>query len=534
MNPHIRLDYGNVSETTTWVCKVTSLVVPRIREALDDAFKKGLFIGLYVQSRSIVVHTNVPQTSYLIHRKIDSVMDKGGAEKKTIECLECLDFYHGEQWGLISVNPPDNTGFFDILVEGDDADAPEDSEANSDSSSSDKGHPPTAEELSTTVVSGSGEEYIRDFFALSIQDSAGPVTIRVPSTLEAILMETAKEHEIREALEASGDTLSPWLSDRIFQRDLFHARKVQEEVRTLARKRDQPLHSIVWLTPPPEFITLCAKPKMPLKRRVEWIIWRAAKLKLKLTLPSFMALLKQVSFFGNDRLGQRARLQQFKVAVEIWKGCEFEWKALTSEERNLIGAINEGRIQCYCRGCHMVLDLANKSQYCSQRCAAQFCQCGSRLLSRQVTDYDKMEDQNTMMGAYSHLVDLARMLRYREDIESWKTSNELSEKFRELKKLRETRGCCKAVEGFVNSTWCAECFRAHSHLLRLASFADLIRSQKVTWGQCQAAAEVLKKFRNQPLPKKEETFCGLCEENDRIVDICPKRRRIICEEEMKI
>jgi hypothetical protein len=53
---------GNAAKATTWVVPAPSCEIPYHGEVLEQFQKKGFFLGLHVESRSVVVHFPTPHT----------------------------------------------------------------------------------------------------------------------------------------------------------------------------------------------------------------------------------------------------------------------------------------------------------------------------------------------------------------------------------------------------------------------------------------------------------------------------------------
>ena len=494
MAPELRPNNGKVTEATTWVCKAPNCSLPYFGETLHNAEQKGMHIGLHAESRSIIVHFFEPQPAHRAQSKLAVVFGNGGAAKQCIEDMESFDFFHGESWGLIAVNAPLMPEYFDHVVEEDELESEvEDEDPHVNDPEPAEASVPEASEL---VVPSP------DIFALVVQQT--PRTIRVPGMVKALLMETSHQKELREAMEKAGGPLSKDLKDDLFPRGKAHVEDVQEEARTLARKKDT--DPIVWITSPPKFLTIYGKPFMSMSRRVEWIRWKAQKLSLELTLPTFMAIFKQVTFY-NDR---KVRMQQFKAAIELWQDAPLDWKSLPDDERNLIKNINEGNNDCYCKNCSRVLDPKATTQFCSSSCASYFCSlsnCGKKLEVKMVTDYEQLERLQKKVGPYDDLVKLARMLTHKDDVAKYRNASDVDPKFTELTQKRKDEKCCDGVEGFMDNRWCESCKTEFQKIKSLKNCVWDIRSGKVSWGHCEEAARRLKTLAEIPLPKMEEKSC---------------------------
>jgi hypothetical protein len=136
-------DGNSAGEATTWVCKASSdLNVPYYNDALEEATKKGVFIGLHKDSLSFVVHWLEPQSALAVRRKLQTILGQGGAAKKAIQSVEAFDLFHAESWGMIKVNCPDLP---EPLVEEDDleeSELPEELEESEAEESPEEAEPP--------------------------------------------------------------------------------------------------------------------------------------------------------------------------------------------------------------------------------------------------------------------------------------------------------------------------------------------------------------------------------------------------------
>ena len=427
----------------------------------------------------------------------------GGAAKKMLKKKQALDLYHAESWGIVDVLPPGMPEYIDTLMEEDDSDSEADVPNRSDR---DRETMQSSQDVEDIDMARDFPETAAALIQKNIFDLAvhvAPRKIIVPGRIDAMLMETTHEKELRASMESSGDALTPYLEEVLFPRGLQHAHRVQEEVRALARKKSD-VPPILWVTDPPHSITVYDKPNMRKERRVEWIVWKAQKLGLELTLPVFMALYKQMT----PHTDSNGRLNQFKMLVALWQEKPtLEWKDLPDAEKFLIKNINEGKLDCYCKSCGRVLDPKSTEEFCCAACAGNFCRCGARKKSRWVTDYDALEARQKQLGPYTCLVELAAMLQYRADVELCEIPGDITPKFVALTEARRERQCCKAVEGFMDKRWCERCLSEFSRLTSMSRCAEKIRSGKVTWGHCQEASRQLEKLRDMPIPKMEEKYC---------------------------
>jgi len=475
--------------------------LPYLGEAVQDAVQKGISLGLNVDTRSIVVHFPEPQPCQVVQRKIQTMLGKGGASQKIIENIDALDLYHGERWGLVDLAAPVLPSPIDAIVVEDDL-----------SSGESEGPPPEddiSEEVSAAAVRDEGPASIvrfqPDLFSLVAQEEKR--TVRIPSMSRALGMETEHEKELRREMFLRGGSLGEELEKRLFPRGKGHVQQVQEEAKALVRRRTQAESAVWWISDPPPFVTVCTKPNMHMRRRVEWILWKAEKLELELTLPVFMALFKQATSYVDDE----NRLKQFKQAVKIWKGASLEWKDLPSEMRMLIKSINEGRLDCYCKSCRRVLDPKKDGAFCSPSCASLYCSCGAKFALRSSTDWERLGVLQARLGPYSELLDLACMLQCKNDVEACRDRETLCTKFSLLTERRAREKCCAAIEGLMDGRWCARCLRDFQRLNVLGRYVEQIRSGKVSWGHCEAAADRLKKMQEIQVPKLEEKYCASCE-----------------------
>jgi len=503
----LSFDSGNAAEAFTWVCTAPDLNLPYHDETLENAIRNGVFVGLHVASRSIVVHFSEPRQSKDARSKIQTILRVGGAAKKCLGTLEAFDNFHAESWGLITLNAPNIPEYkadVDAVIEEDDA--------------SDVEPSPTEDPQEEPDVPEAGVQEVAqvspDIFALVAQSA--PRQIRVPSMNKCLDLDTADQKELRNALVKAGGPLTEYLEETFFCRNKAHAQRVQEEHRALAMKVVGEVDTeILWLRKAPASITVYTKPKMPMKRRNEWIVWKAAKLNLDLNPVTFMALFKQASCYEN----KTARLNSYKEAMKLWQGV-FDWKELDEDTRRLIQNINKGDMDCYCQNCKRVLNSKGNSKFCCNDCASKFCGgCGVKFTSRLVSDYEKMNQERNRLGHFRDLMDLDLMLQHREEVQSYGTLADMCPKFNELTQRRLVEKCCQGVEGLVAikddekrgvKRWCQKCINEFQHLNKIRSYVDKIQSGKVNWGHVQAIVEQHNALRAN-VPKKQELFCAECE-----------------------
>ena len=239
-------------------------------------------------------------------------------------------------------------------------------------------------------------------------------------------------------------------------------------------------------------------------------------------------MFKQVTNYGTAK----NRLSMYKEAVWIWQGQPLDWKALDEDVRKLIQNINSGQLDCFCKHCKRVLPVSSSStsdgesggKFCSPYCAGQFCMCGKAFEIRQVTDWEKLGNQQNRLGHYETLVELVNMLPLKAEAERYKTLNDLNDEFRKLEDVRRVEGCCQVVNGlpdgyFVNEDGkrvrkglpCVPCKARWMHLIALQSVVGKISTGMVTWGHCETAAKIMEEMKSMPVPKMDEKFCQSCE-----------------------
>ena len=274
MTSEIRFNSNNASTATTWVCKIGSCHISSMGEVLDGAMTKGISIGLHVESRSIVAHFPEPHSAQNARGKLEVILCRGGAAKRSIEEIESLDLYHGERWGLIAVNAPQMPKYLQRLIEEDDFEMEETPDGAIDA-------PSVASELPSDAVSF-GPDLFEMVTRVELKD------IVVPGMIRALVTETLEQKQLRITM-LQGGPLTEYIEKLLFSRGNRHVQQVQGDARALA-KTSTDFSSIMWLTSPPVFIAVCVKPNMHTARRVEWIVWKASKLSLELTRSVFMAL----------------------------------------------------------------------------------------------------------------------------------------------------------------------------------------------------------------------------------------------------
>ena len=468
----VHFDSKNASSATTWVFKLLNCSVPKLGEAIDDAVTKGIAVGLLKDSRHIIVNFVEKETAQDAKSKLETILGKGDATKNCIESIESFDLYHGEQWGLVAINAPEMPQSFDRIVEEDDIEEEPEAVGSKESDA-------TIESLDVSSIQSEGLVATQpDIFAMILHP--GPKDVVVPSMVKALSIATLEQTELRAAMVEAGGPLSDHLEKLLFDRGNRHVQQVQVHARDLARNKLPGFDAIFWITSPPAHITVHGKPKMRVSRRVEWIKWKASKLNMELTLPVFMALFKQMTFHSC----KKARIQDYKTAVELWQGVPLDWKALSADERNLIRNINEGVIYCYCKNCSRVLDPKATAEFCSKHCASNFCRCGVKFQIRRVTDDDRLELQQSEIFP---LFELASMLPYEAEVALYQNPGDVVPKHHALTEKRKIEKCCDAVSGWMDDRWCKRCLREHENINKLSECVEMIRGGKVTWGHCHAA-----------------------------------------------
>ena len=491
----LRYHDDGASLATSWVFKVASCALPHFGEALDYAKTNGHSIGLHMESRSIIVRFADNETKAEAQSKMRVIFSKGGAPDVKFESVEALDYFHGESWGLIAMNgPPPMPELFDKVIFEDEL-------------SDEEPELPAAPLPAAAIPETLSQQMVPsqpDIFAIVAPISRK--TVAVPGLTKAMTIESSREREVRNVLEASGGPLTPWLKDSVFPADKYHCLDVQAEYAALARKK--PTDPINWLGPAPRILDLYFKPNMTLERRVAWIQFKAVKLKILLTFPVFMGFFKQVT----DYKDAPNRRKKFKEAVCIWQEG-FKWKSLDLETRTLVQNINADKLDCYCKNCRQVLPVSGgeTSGFCSKSCSLQYCKCGLKFQTRKVIDHEEWTNQLGRQGHYRSLIELVQMLALKDEIDTkYQTMSHINVVFAKQDDLGRDEGCCTGFGGYFPLK-CTRCKAMYTHLVDVQHALDKIVTGKVTWGHCEAAKQILENFKTRPIPEMDQKFCETCE-----------------------
>ena len=483
--------------------------LPFFEKALDAAVRQGMFVGLHPESRSVVFHFDEAQQSQRVCRKLATILGKGAVAKVCIKGVESFDTFHAEKWGIVEVSSPKMPDAFDSVVEEDDLDLEDVDEERVDAG---------LDEVAMAVVNDEDgiEDLVvqrPDIFTLAVLRPAK--MNHVPSTLNSLDMDTKHAKDLRDALTKAGGVITPYLEHVIFPRGIEHTREVQEEAMAMGRTGDivktDGIHCIHWITPAPKFITIYGKPKMEMKRRSEWIEWKAGHLGLDLNLPTFMFIFKQTTFHEDTPMGCKLRMQQFKRTVEQWQGTPLDWESVSSEDKNLVANINAGKNVCYCRSCKRVLD-PKAVVFCSKYCASQFCICGDEFAVRRVIDQVADERRLNALGPYSGLVDLAHMASLKSRLEGYSCIHDFNVEFDKITQRRQAEKCCNGITGYVEKgSWCSKCLMENGHVNYMQRTFGMINSGQFTWGHCMEAAARVKRICETPRPMMDQLYCESCD-----------------------
>ena len=303
--------------------------------------------------------------------------------------------------------------------------------------------------------------------------------------------------------------MTPYLQAHLLARSMDHTSRIQEKVRDTAIQKAQAEPIIRWVTAAPEFISVHEKPNMSVKRRVEWIKFKADKLNLELTMPLFMGFFKQMTSSADTE----SILKRFKHAVGVWQGEPLDWKALPEDERHLIRNICHGNLDCYCRHCSRVLDPKAKDTFCSPRCKSQYCSCGEKYATRKVTDWEATERKRQQFGPYHLLHELASTLRHRSALEGVASIHEVDNGFDTIAERREKEQCCKGsmvMVQLMRKKCTGEFVEVRD---RQAAFHKLKKGD-FTWGHCEVAKRQLELLVEMPKVEMEQPYCKPCETSE--------------------
>ena len=189
--PELRRCSGNASEATTWVCKAPDQELPYYGEALNAAVSQGMFIGLHLESRSVIAHVSEPQQGQAVQRKLQTILGHGASAKVMIERMEALDHFHTETWGLEKLKRPLIPEVVDIIEEDDLSDF-EDADVTMD----------TADEPFTDAILPSPSPMQKNLFELASPHSH--VTPIVPSFLATLNIQSDREVQLLNELRLPG------------------------------------------------------------------------------------------------------------------------------------------------------------------------------------------------------------------------------------------------------------------------------------------------------------------------------------------
>jgi hypothetical protein len=418
-----------------------------------------------------------------------------------------MDIYHAEAFGLLPITAPAEPTFMDKLVEAD-----SDSESIGDGADSDSESIGDGPEIQPEIEPEIEEpEAIVGIDLFSIVPSSPGRTIAVPGINEAMSMDTVKQAQLRRIMVECGP-LTKGLEAMLFPPNLERARQVQQETRALARPAI--VEPIFWLFRPP-FIVVYSKPNMTTDRRLDWIMWKAEKLGIKLTVPMLMVFYRMCTFFTDDK----SRLQQFKTLAKAWmkkQGLVFEWSSLSKNVRYLVHSINLDAQDFVCRSCQQVLKPGAK-EFCSTYCARKFCSCGERLSTRSVVDKPALGAQ---CDEVQRLDTLARFAPYQAQLEACKDIHDITDMHTQRSERRRSEQCCQAIEGVMDKKWCGKCLDDWDRISQLQRAWSTIKRDDLNWGHIQAAKKYIEVIRARGLPMMQEAFCESCERSG-------KRRRLI-------
>ena len=491
------------SEAVTWVATLKAHGIPDAHGALQDAARRNVHIGLHVESRSVIMQFPQDQGVQDARRKLKGILAKGGVRGNVIATLNAMDVYHAEAWGLLPITAPADPTFMDKLVEAD-----SDSESIGDGADSDSESIGDGPEIQPEIEE---PEAIVGIDIFSIVPSSSGRTIVVPGINEAMSMDTVKQAHLRRIMVECGP-LAKELEATLFPPNLERALQVQQETRALARPAT--VEPIYWLFRPP-FIVVYSKPNMNTARRLDWIMWKAEKLGIELTVPMLMVFYRMCTFFTDNK----TRLQQFKPLAKAWmkrQGLVFDWSSLSEDVRSLVHRINRDAQVFVCRGCQQVLKPGAK-EFCSNYCARKFCRCGERLSTRSVVDEPALGAQGDEI---QRLSTLARFAPYQAQLEACNDIHDITAMHKQRLERRQSEQCCQAIEGWMDNKWCGKCMDDWHHISQLQSAWSTIKRDGLNWGHIQAAKKYMEAIQAQGRPMMQEAFCESCERSG-------KRRRLI-------
>ena len=314
-------------------------------------------------------------------------------------------------------------------------------------------------------------------------------------------MDTAEQAALKAAFADLG--AGALLVQELFPHGMAHSERVREESALQFRASVDP-RVIHWLGETPEFLTCY---KVPCRRRVEYIVWKAERLGYELTPTVGMAIFLQAYACSSSK----QRLAAFKECLTKLTGSA--WQDLQSDERKLLCLMNEGRELYFCLACNAVLD-SKDEQFCSTHCASQWCDCGQRFSTKRVQDIQRLELLQNRLGSYSKHLELAAKLQYKEELAGYTDVHAFSDKFGELHARREERKCCNAHPIFVDAQ-CKQCSAETSRLTMLQGLFHQKRRGDFNWEVCLRSTEVIQRIRSTPVPMMTVMFCKVCQPADK-------------------
>ncbi len=505
------VDEPNYSEATTWVVDAQHLKIPYYKKAYEAANLCNVAVGVHVASRKIILQFDEKKTSQQAGRAFETILGKGGSTDHCIQGRAVLDFFHSESLGLYLLKPHWKFEKRNQIVEGDcffpDPDAGGDVQYEEDLEEAelveDEVLPPTTEDVAVQA----------DIFALAMVSK--PKVVRVPTYLEALEADTPEYTDLIAAL-AAGGPIDLNLAKNLMPKDEEYIKAGKDLARSMV-SRKVVADMIFWISFTPKTLRVHRFVNMSTERRVQWVVWKAAKLGIPLLCTTFASLFKRDSHFKTLAITKLAYLH----AMKLWTGGAFDWKKLpTTTRKEILERLLGDDHDFLCFVCNNVKK-PDKNMFCDIHCARQLCYfCWNYWDQETAVDENATEKLRKRLGNKQALTKLADTLDYVDDFEKYyECRYDRPALYQSVFGDRNRETCCtkrvklehNQLEQAHAESRCTECVNEKTYFDKLEYYAEAVERKIFSIAHARTAERQLALMECIPCVQTAKNYCHQCE-----------------------
>ncbi len=491
------------SVATTWVVDALNLQVPYYKKAYEAANLRNVAVGVHVASRKIILQFDEKKTSQEAGRVFEIILGKGGSIDHCIRERAVLDFFHTESLGLWLLKPYWKFEKSGRIVEGSDVEYEGEDLGEADLVQDEVLHPSDDEDVAVKP----------DIFALAVVSK--PQVVRVPTYVEALDADSPEYTTLMEEL-AFGGLIDIKVAKTLMPRDREYIKARKDDARSLVARKGV-ADIISWISFTPKSLRVHRFVNMSTARRVAWVVWKAAKLKVPLLPTTFASFFRENSHFKTLAIRKAA----YMTAMELWTHGAFVWKQLPTTTRQEIVARLQDVGDFHCVVCKNVKHPDNKGMFCDIKCQRELCYfCWTYWDQETAVDTEATEKLQKRLGNKQALTKLADTLDYVDDFEKYyECRYDKPALYQSVFGDRDRETCCtkrvklehNQLEQAHAESRCTDCVREKTYLDKLSYYAETVERKIFSIAHARTAERQLALMECIPCVQTAQNYCHECE-----------------------